>query len=314
MLVTSKHVWKRWVSHPQRLPVRAAIYELHKWLGLALGIYILAMAGSGLVLLFYPELYKALQPAPKIDVTAPLLTKTELTAAALRAYPGGRVSWIWEGATRASPAAVCLSVGEVHGKRLFDPATGADIGSSSPLQLRVLSSVRSFHVNLLVGDGGKTFQAIAGFLTAALCLTGAIVWWPGASRWTRHLRIRAASNPSRKVWETHSAAGFWTCGAVFLIALSGSLLVFQDSELLGSNWTKQVYKLHTGFYLEGWPKALVLVVLAGACLTLVVTGATMFWNRALRSRPRPHLASPAILQVRRLQLDRKLASLSPRHR
>ena len=67
------------------------------------------------------------------------------------------------------------------------------------------------------------FSAI--FLTR-LCLTGAVIWWPGAEKWKRSLIFDPRSNWKRLNWDLHSSAGFWSFALVFMWAFTGIYLVF----------------------------------------------------------------------------------------
>jgi len=48
----SKHltVWHRWVRHPQKVWLRKALFQVHLWSGIALGLYIFLMSVTGGVL------------------------------------------------------------------------------------------------------------------------------------------------------------------------------------------------------------------------------------------------------------------------
>ena len=61
-----------------------------------------------------------------------------------------------------------------------------------------------------------------------LCLTGAILWWPGLAKWRRSLLVDPRANWKRLNWELHSFAGFWTFAMVFMWAFTGIYLVFPD--------------------------------------------------------------------------------------
>ncbi len=62
--------WNKWVRQPQTLFVRKAVFQVHLWVGIALGVYILMICLTGSVLVYRNELYGAFQPTP--DNPAPL--------------------------------------------------------------------------------------------------------------------------------------------------------------------------------------------------------------------------------------------------
>lgn len=59
--------WRLWVHQPQRLRLRKAIFQIHLWSGIALGLYILMIGLTGSVLVYSNELFRAATPAPVIS-------------------------------------------------------------------------------------------------------------------------------------------------------------------------------------------------------------------------------------------------------
>lgn len=54
--------WQRWVRHPQRVWLRRALFQVHLWSGIGLGLYIFFISVSGSVLVYRNELYVAATP------------------------------------------------------------------------------------------------------------------------------------------------------------------------------------------------------------------------------------------------------------
>ena len=89
-----------------------------------------------------------------------------------------------------------------------------------------LSWLGKLHGSLLLDSTGMTANAIGGFLTAALCLTGIIVWWPGFGSWRRALTIHANVGWKRFVFDLHGAVGVWTFAILLMWGLTGGYFVF----------------------------------------------------------------------------------------
>jgi uncharacterized iron-regulated membrane protein len=89
-----------------------------------------------------------------------------------------------------------------------------------------LSWLGKLHGSLLTEGAGMTVNAIGGFLIAALCLTGMIVWWPGLGSWRRALTIHANVGWKRFVFDLHGALGFWTFAVLLMWGLTGGYFVF----------------------------------------------------------------------------------------
>jgi uncharacterized iron-regulated membrane protein len=49
---------RQWVRHPQDLLFRRAIFHVHLWTGIGLGLYVLVICVSGSVLVSRNELYR----------------------------------------------------------------------------------------------------------------------------------------------------------------------------------------------------------------------------------------------------------------
>ncbi len=271
----------RWLTHPQCVPLRKAIFRLHKWLGLVVGVYVLAMSLSGVALLFYPQIYQALKPAHR-SRPGPRLTQTELKLAVQRSHPNSLVSWIWEPADPGSPVEIWFKAPQQEEKYLFDAVTGEELGDSMPWSLQALNSAVQFHRDLTLGSQGKTIQGIGGILLTLICVTGMVIWWPGVSRWLRHLYIRRGARPARMTWEAHSAIGFWNSALLLLISFTGACLALQDLAVIGGKSMRTMYRLHSGTFWGDWPGKIFLLWITVALLTMVVTGAAISWSR-LRS-------------------------------
>src|SRR5437870_5227927 len=81
--------WQRWILQPQTAWLRKAIFQVHLWSGIGVGVYVLLVSVTGSVLVFSNELYMAATRDPiVVTKSGPLLTDEQLNEAATRAYPG----------------------------------------------------------------------------------------------------------------------------------------------------------------------------------------------------------------------------------
>ena len=80
--------WQRWLRQPHSTTLRKVLFQVHLWIGVALGLYILVMSVSGTLLIYRIELSRRFSREPAIVVVPNgRLTVDELKAAAQRAYP-----------------------------------------------------------------------------------------------------------------------------------------------------------------------------------------------------------------------------------
>jgi uncharacterized iron-regulated membrane protein len=85
------------------------------------------------------------------------------------------------------------------------------------------------HSNLLAGSTGRFVNGIGALCLTSLCLTGAVIWWPGIKTWRRSTRVSWGSRIPRLTWDLHSALGFWIFPFVLMWAVSGTYFSFSDS-------------------------------------------------------------------------------------
>jgi len=305
--------WERCVRQPQTVWLRKAIFQLHLWSGIGIGLYVLLISVTGSVLVYRNELYRAATRDPiMVAESGSRLTDEQLKTAATRAYPGYSVLSI--GRMRNPDQAVSISLRGIGGlrNRLFNPYTGADLGDSVPLGILLVSRLLKLHDDLLGGTTGRSINGIGALLIAVLALTGMVVWWPGIRTWRRSLTVPRNAGWQRFIWGLHGMLGFWTFGIILLFAVSGAYLgnpeKFQDladriEPLTDANArTRMVDQvtywlayLHVG-RINGigipcsgpgfcdMTMKLLWAVLGLAPAAMFVTGAMMWWNRVARKK------------------------------
>jgi uncharacterized iron-regulated membrane protein len=84
----------------------------------------------------------------------------------------------------------------------------------------------NLHDNLLLGMTGRTVNGIGAICLTLLCLTGAILWWPGIAHWRRSLSVTWRLSFARLNWDLHNALGFWCLLFVLLWGISGIYFAF----------------------------------------------------------------------------------------
>ena len=222
-------VWQRWVRQPQKIWLRRALFQIHLWSGIAVGLYIFTISVTGSVLVYWNELYRAATPQPIVSrASGPRLTEQQLVAAAQRSYPGYRVSKITRASNLDLAVGISLQRGDQLKHRLFDPRTGRDLGDAVPTGMRLVAFVLDLHDNLLAGPAGRTVNGIGAFAVLAVAISGIAIWWPGIKTWRRGLTLHRGVGWKRFTWHLHSMIGFWSFGFVLIFGLSGIYLCFSE--------------------------------------------------------------------------------------
>lgn len=218
---------QRWLRRPQNVWLRRALFQIHLWTGVGLGIYVVVISLTGSAIVFRNEVYKAASAAAKtVSATGDRLSQAELKERAKQAHPQHTVEFLWEGKNPTQPTEIWLTRNGDRIQRLFDPYTGADLGDSIPLAIQWFAWFSDLHTNLLAGKTGRIVNGVASIFVTLLCVSGAIIWWPGVKNWKRSLLIDFKSNWKRLNWDLHSAIGFWSFSLVFMWAATGVFLVF----------------------------------------------------------------------------------------
>ena len=311
---------QQWVRRPQSLWLRRAFFQIHLWTGISIGLYVVAICVSGSALVFRDRIFKSLGDKPTIvAVSGPRLTTEGLREAAKKAYPEYGVSNVFRARQPNHAVMIWLERKGKYKQRLFNPYTGSDLGPSEPAVLRALTWLADLHFNLLAGEQGRRVNGYAALVFTLMCLTGAVIWWPGIESWRRSLTVRSQGNWKRFNWELHSTVGFWTYAFSLMWGITGVYVVFPAPfqrvvalffipDLLNPRRSpderilRWMNFLHFGEFFAGdWPLKVVWVAMGLAPAFLFVTGALMWWNRVLRpaaraARQQSEIASSALTE------------------
>lgn len=227
--VNKLSAWQCWVRKPQKFWLRRALFQLHLWSGLGVGLYIFTVSLTGSVLVYWNELYRAATPQPIISrSSSPRLTDEQLVDAARQLYPGYRVVKTSRSRNLDQAVAISLQRGDRLKHRLFDPRTGRDLGDSVSTGMRLVSFLLDLHDNLLAGKTGRVVNGVGAFAVLAVAFSGLVIWWPGSKTWRRSLTLHRGLGWKRLTWHLHSMIGFWTFGFVLVSGLSGIYLCFPE--------------------------------------------------------------------------------------
>ncbi|HEX3375520.1 MAG TPA: PepSY-associated TM helix domain-containing protein [Candidatus Acidoferrales bacterium] len=291
-------VWRKWKKRPQTVLLRKALFQVHLWTGIGLGLYVLLMSLTGSAVVFRRELTRTLALEPRVAVgPAARMDEDALKRIAKQAYPHYEVTRVSLRKNPDQAAEIWLERPNKKLQRLFNPYTGADLGNSLRWGFRFVLWLVDLHDNLLAGTTGRLLNAAGGIFTALLALTGAVIWWPGTEAWRRSLSFRWKGNPKGVNWWLHSALGFWSFLFFFLWALSGIYLsipnVFNSAVdyieplTVGSRnlrfgdqvlfWMAQ---LHFGRF-AGIGTKMIWTAVGLTPSVLFITGSLMWWKRVV---------------------------------
>jgi uncharacterized iron-regulated membrane protein len=280
-------IWQRWLQRPQSVGARRALFQIHLWLGIGTGLYILTISVSGSAIVFRRDLGREYsRHAVVVAVRNHRMSSDELQKEAERRYPAYEVYSVQEPTAPDRPVEIVLGRGQVRMSRLFDPYTGEDLGDPRPAMDRALQWLADLHFNLLSGVTGRIVNGAGAFCLTLMCLTGAVLWWPGKRNWRRGISVRWSARFARLNFDLHSAIGFWCFFFVLIWGVSGVSLCFPGvlDPFVSAKLLVWLNRLHFGRF--GWFAELAWTFLGMAPAVLFVTGAWMWWNRVLRRKLR----------------------------
>ena len=197
-----------------------------------------------------------------------------------------------------SPVDIWMERGKAEKKHLFDPYTGTDLGETIPPGVRTIDWLVSLHDDLLGGFTGRTVNGVGAVFLTVLCVTGAIIWWPGTKTWRRSLNVQWNAG-----WKAHELG---SAQRDRVLDVCARLDVGRERHLprlpaavrsagrlpraarrrrawprAGDVALEWLAKLHFGRFAGVKTKAL-WAFMGLIPPALFVTGALMWWNRVLR--------------------------------
>jgi uncharacterized iron-regulated membrane protein len=295
--------WQRWLRQPQSLYFRKAIFQVHMWAGVGLGLYILMISLTGSALVYRREMVSALSRGPVgVVIQGQRMTEHELKEAAERAHSGYTVEEVFMPRDADRAVEVLLRRGGSSRQRLFDPYSGADLGDTEGPAYRFLMWLAELHDDLLAGRTGRLVNGVGAMFATLMALTGTVLWWPGILNWPRSLMVDWRRKRRRLNWSLHNALGFWFLLFVLMWGISGIYFSFpspfntlvdffeplDETNLeprAGDTALFWLARLHFGRF-GGHPVRILWTILGLVPAALAVTGGIMWWNRVVRRKPR----------------------------
>jgi len=238
--------------------VRHALFTVHMWVGLILGVLLAALGLSGSLLVYDEQVADMLDKRP-LAVTAgtplPLsMIQTIARDTAAEQGAGGQMQIILPQAAR-QPITVRMGglspMGNVPqargaarregaregggGLQLFiDPVSGEILGSRKAALPGLLIFAHQLHGNFLMSR--ETGRPLVGWLGVAMCLlglSGLVLWWPRRGQWKYAFKVRRTATGLRFHRELHAATGIWIFLVFMAVSFSGVVIAWPQT--LGMN-------------------------------------------------------------------------------
>jgi uncharacterized iron-regulated membrane protein len=203
--------------------MRKLLFNLHLYVALIAGVFVLILGLTGAIMAFEPELDHLLHPGLSYVTPGPhRLTLVELGDAVAKVFPGERAT----GYSLSPAPDISAGVSTKRGQVMVNPYTGAVLGVRPPGP-DFLSNVHQLHLRLLIrnkADTGKEIISWAGVAMLFLLLSGLYLWWPLK-------RVSIAGTVSGRRWwfDLHNATGFFSLLFLLVLTTTGLMIGFEET-------------------------------------------------------------------------------------
>ena len=226
------------LNRPRRSPLRKLMFQLHLWIGLVIGLYVVVVCVTGSLVVFRVEIEDALHsdltkvaPGPRRVALQPVYEAVK------KANPGDTLRTI--NLPSAPDAAWSFWFIGPHGKSFHayaDPYTGRILGTDLAND-NLTEWLYELHANLLGGGTGEKINGIGAMLFGFLCLIGVVIWWPGRGRVVKQgLTIQWRAQWKRLNYDLHKVIGITSAGLLLLVIVTGIYFPFRQPFRALAGW------------------------------------------------------------------------------
>ncbi|MGV3618113.1 MAG: PepSY-associated TM helix domain-containing protein [Fimbriimonas sp.] len=211
-----------------RARLRRAVFVVHLWIGLSVGLLFAVVSATGSAIVYRRELDGMARPYLRYvqaPVGAQALPLDEVRRQVRRDHPEAKPTDVaiflyqpWDG------GALTTFIGPKS--YAIDPYTGRTIAllsekKSLPLWLK------EFHTDLLAGEKGEGLNGWGGVAACVLLLSGLWLWWPATRKQIRlRLTVRRGVSLRRTTYDLHNVFGFYSLALLFIVTVTGVGLCF----------------------------------------------------------------------------------------
>jgi uncharacterized iron-regulated membrane protein len=210
--------------------------QIHKVLGLTLGLWFLLMGVTGSLLVYYRGLEARLDARLREQpgVTAPAKI-AEVHRTLVAAHPQRGTGWRIEVPPRPGEPVTArfLKPVETLGAYFAPLLATTDPSGRTLVANRFWGEtpgtwIYDLHFSLLGGELGVKVVGWGGVALAASLVSGLVIWWPARGRWRQALRLRRGVSTVRRVYDLHTVFGALGAVLLLILALTGSALALPD--------------------------------------------------------------------------------------
>lgn len=286
--------WQRWIKAPQTHWLHRLLFQVHLWMGIGVGLYILLISVTGSAVVLRPEFNRWFVENRVRPNGNEAFKGEELAEVIKGVYKGYDVLTITPPPYPSRAVYVVLEKNGEEFEHYFNQYTGVDQGETYPWQVETIESLVRLHDELWLDQLGRKINGVGGAFFIMMVLSGLIIWWQGRARWKQSLMISRNSQRSFN-WQLHSFIGFWTFLLMFSWGLTGVYFAFPepfekvidglDSDLddfeRPDAWLMFLLKIHFGRFGGLWGR-ITWMILGLLPAVMFITGFILWWKRVIR--------------------------------
>ncbi len=216
--------------------IRRALFQVHMWMGLVLGLFLIVLTLSGAILVYDDKIADLFNAPPKAVTAGQRMPISMLAAAArgvaeTRGYSGQATvvlpDEVGEAAIVRFPAAPAGGSGiQIY----LDPVSGQVLGTRRAGLPPVFALLHRLHGSFTLGrEFGRPLVGWLGVAMLGLGVSGLVLWWPRRGQWKYAFGVRSTARGLRFHRELHGAAGIWIFLVFMAVSFSGVAITFPQT-------------------------------------------------------------------------------------
>ncbi|SCY52420.1 Uncharacterized iron-regulated membrane protein [Nitrosospira sp. Nl5] len=207
---------------------RRIVFNIHLYIGLAVGLFLVLIGLTGSMVVFREEIEKLMHPELlETAVRGERVPVQTVLNAVKRSYPEDKIVFIRM--PRMPQETYLLKMNSAHDLFVYaDPYSGEVLGAHRQ-EDTFIGWVALVHTELLMGEYGKTVLGVTALLLICMSITGPFLWWPPNGKISRGLKIDWRGPRKKLVFDMHRAFGIYSVLFLLIVALTGVSLVFNKT-------------------------------------------------------------------------------------
>lgn len=227
------------------MPIRNALLLWHRWFGLIAALWLLLLAVTGSLIVFYDEIDRSLNPDLRsVAIRAGTAPLDDIRASVEAYQPGSALDYLM--LPQHSGDSILAFVGPrlapgakapddfIYRQIYVDPHDGRILGTrifgEAGLDRRRLAQfLYQLHMDLSLGPVATWLLGLLALLWTLDHIVSALLSFPSPRRWRESFRIRRGVSGYKRHFDLHRAIGLWLFPVTLMLAISGLSLTWSDT-------------------------------------------------------------------------------------